>query len=1079
MGSGSAKRKYALPGLILAHAAAVCATVTPVDVFRNGEPAPGLPFPSYSYNFGIPVLVNTGQRSSSGGALLAFAQAYLKTNHTAQDPPHRVGVSSTDGDDGWIDIVMRRSVDGGVTWDANLTVICRNSSLASGVRHSCQQPTPVVDYEVGKVFLMSSLDNWHVRLQESDDDGVSWTPWADARDLDSSLRRPGWGLVFTGLPGGIQLQWPSKYAGRLVLCSSAYWSGGEMDPTGRIVKAGDVLSRYSYSIISDDHGATWRIGSGGQIQPRHTTECSVVQAFTGQGEVYIYSRIWDKTCRGCLGYGRGIAMSVDGGETFDNATLRGLPDTTPDVEGSIASTLVTTTDTATGEATNMTCFYVSSPWSTTRANLTVLESCGAIDAWSNGQVVDAGPSSYSSLGVTYGPINNATLVNLWAWGQPPWGTSASAATTTDTNVQSRATIGGIRFAVVRPIPVAFSPIATPAMASGTATTEQGTVVGTVENGFAVYRGIPYAQPPVDELRLPPPADPKPYESGTWNATEFAPTCLQDHGWPSEQGANTSSEDCLYLNIYQPLQSSQANGSLPVMVYFPAGEFLVGSSNDLENNWPFSPNVILVTVNYRLGWLGFAAMDELRNLSSTNSTGNMGMQDQRAALQWLKQNVAAFNGDPTRITIFGESSGGSSVGYHLANPRSWGLFQRAIGESPGLSQVRTLHDASLNTNYLLALLAQNGSAGCVQKKASVYERFPSMRITSPVIQTLNKCEIDIATGACSLNEECFGFTVPTPQGNASRTCYLHAEGIPAYGGDTYANWTTYVRSVDKRFDGVAQCLMQADPEAMIASGFGSRYGPRTSNLVTDMWAPVIDGVEMSESMLISLKNGSVAPGVPVLMGANKDEASTWMGHDLPPPFLTCGNTTQDALTAWCVAMFGPTIGPQLPTLYTYLDEPLTTCSNGDVDKYYVAAARILRDYTITCPIEEVLAQVQAGAYMYYFTVTPTTSVNVPNPAYLPKIGAFHGAEVPFVFNDTFELATPAERTLSSIMGCMWANFATSGNPNIGPDCGLSSPLPVWPAWTPANGTALVLNTTIRNATLFATDRCAALGHVPPP
>jgi para-nitrobenzyl esterase len=168
---------------------------------------------------------------------------------------------------------------------------------------------------------------------------------------------------------------------------------------------------------------------------------------------------------------------------------------------------------------------------------------------------------------------------------------------------------------------------------------------------------------------------------------------QDHGWTSEQGANTSSEDCLYLNVYRPTNGSRwgSDDPLPVMVYFPAGEFLIGSSNDLENNWAFSPSVVLVTINYRLGWLGkfqpytmlmtaalfhsadvlrsshtslilwglpvfpysssgvgFAALDELRHLSPVNSTGNLGMQDQRAALRWLGRNVAAFGGDPARM-----------------------------------------------------------------------------------------------------------------------------------------------------------------------------------------------------------------------------------------------------------------------------------------------------------------------------------------------------------------------------------------------------------------------------------------------
>ena len=88
------------------------------------------------------------------------------------------------------------------------------------------------------------------RVIESADDGISWTPWAQATDLDATLRRPGWGLVFNGLPGGVQLVAPSPHAGRLVVCSSAYWSGGEMGPDGRISKSGDVGSRYSFAMIS-------------------------------------------------------------------------------------------------------------------------------------------------------------------------------------------------------------------------------------------------------------------------------------------------------------------------------------------------------------------------------------------------------------------------------------------------------------------------------------------------------------------------------------------------------------------------------------------------------------------------------------------------------------------------------------------------------------------------------------------------------------------------------------------------------------------------------------------------------------
>ncbi len=208
--------------------------------------------------------VRTADREDfcSSEQVLAFAQAYVVERAT-MSRVNRLGGTSSDGNDGWIDIVARRGLgsmedDSSVVgpkppWQPGpLQLIFRNSSIATKEYHACQQPTPVVDHVKKKILLLSSLDNWHMRLQESIDDGRTFTPSHLARDLDASLRRPGWGLIFTGLPGGIQLQAPNPHAGRLVLCSSAYWSGGEIAPNGKIVKQGDVLSRYSYSIISDE-----------------------------------------------------------------------------------------------------------------------------------------------------------------------------------------------------------------------------------------------------------------------------------------------------------------------------------------------------------------------------------------------------------------------------------------------------------------------------------------------------------------------------------------------------------------------------------------------------------------------------------------------------------------------------------------------------------------------------------------------------------------------------------------------------------------------------------------------------------
>lgn len=162
---------------------------------------------------------------------------------------------------------------------------------------------------------------------------------------------------------------------------------------GKIVRTGDSKNRYSFTIISDDHGKSWRIGSK-QVQPYHTTECSVAQSFDGGGDLYMYTRIWGHLPGEAR---RGIARSTDGGETWDNATLRGLGDTAPDCEGSMISARLNST----------TCFFVSSPWSTSRANLTVQSSCGstAPAVWSTPVVVRPNTPSavyqgYSSLAAT-------------------------------------------------------------------------------------------------------------------------------------------------------------------------------------------------------------------------------------------------------------------------------------------------------------------------------------------------------------------------------------------------------------------------------------------------------------------------------------------------------------------------------------------------------------------------------------------------------------------------------------------------------------------------------------------------------
>ena len=218
-----------------------------------------------------------------------------------------------------------------------------------------------------------------------------------------------------------------------------------------------------------------------------------------------------------------------------------------------------------------------------------------------------------------------------------------------------------------------------------------------------------------------------------STTTFGPSCLQ-MGSPGAFGSHSawttlnltnSNEDCLYLNVYapaNPVSSSPADaegggggGLVPVMLYLHAGEFRFGAANDAENGFPYFADgkVVLVTANARLGLFGFAALDVLRGRDAANSTGNYGMQDQRAVLEWVQANIAAFGGDPTRVTIFGESSGGSSVAFHLTSKKSHGvgLFKQAIMQSPGLTQSKPWEHASLNTEMAVSVLTAAGSPDC--------------------------------------------------------------------------------------------------------------------------------------------------------------------------------------------------------------------------------------------------------------------------------------------------------------------------------------------------------------------------------
>jgi para-nitrobenzyl esterase len=231
--------------------------------------------------------------------------------------------------------------------------------------------------------------------------------------------------------------------------------------------------------------------------------------------------------------------------------------------------------------------------------------------------------------------------------------------------------------------------------------ESGAVDGVVKGGLTSYFGVPFAAPPVGELRFREPQPVVPWE-GVRKAVAFAPACAQKGvSMPGEKPPVTS-EDCLYLNIWTPAKALSER--LPVIVWIHGGGYKNGSAS-MPLYWGdrlARRGVIIVTVAYRLGPLGFLAHADLTAESSHKSSGNYGLLDQISALEWIRRNIASFGGDPQRVTIAGQSAGAMSVSMLMASPRAKGLFHRAIGQSGGLFE-----PLQLAPSYLLANAERDG------------------------------------------------------------------------------------------------------------------------------------------------------------------------------------------------------------------------------------------------------------------------------------------------------------------------------------------------------------------------------------
>lgn len=209
--------------------------------------------------------------------------------------------------------------------------------------------------------------------------------------------------------------------------------------------------------------------------------------------------------------------------------------------------------------------------------------------------------------------------------------------------------------------------------------------------FHAFLKVPFAEPPLGNLRFLAPEVKKPW-SGIYEATQYSSMCMQIN----LLSASPVSEDCLYLNVFTKNLPSETHKSLkPVIAYIHGGSFQLGSASDHEPHFLMERDVVLVTINYRLGAFGFLS------LGTRDVPGNAGFKDQAMALKWIKKNISKFGGDPSSVTLMGNSAGAYAVTAHMVSPLSQGLFHRVVAMSGSITYQRKLENNYLSLAQKLA------------------------------------------------------------------------------------------------------------------------------------------------------------------------------------------------------------------------------------------------------------------------------------------------------------------------------------------------------------------------------------------
>lgn len=521
-------------------------------------------------------------------------------------------------------------------------------------------------------------------------------------------------------------------------------------------------------------------------------------------------------------------------------------------------------------------------------------------------------------------------------------------------------------------------------------TAQGIVEGFESDGVMVFHSIPFAKPPQGVLRFKPPVYPADSWEGVRNAKGQPSMCPQIK---VTSLFHMGREDCLDVHVYVPRrQNHSGTSALPVMYWIFGGGYVLGDGYEFSfynaKKLSKATNTIVVAVNYRVGPLGFLSHDALQREDSDASTGNMGVRDQQAGLLWVRDNIAAFGGDPSRVSIFGESAGGFSVCWHLASPKSRGLFHAAIIESGSC-------DAD---EFFLPLRSQNDFGDAYS--AAIGCNSSATRTDAEFLACLrSKKTEEIMNGILNW----FNPNWPHRLGNKN------GDGVAR--GPSLAAFERVASS--KPYSELAS-LMPGTQAADILAGL-----PPLAPVMP--WGPTVDGstAGLLDKPLNILRSGK-GNYVPTIWGSNKDEGSMFV--PLVSLVVKGGSfpLTESSLEKTLLHFYknNATMVNEVLTLY-----PLGDYSNNQDDR----AAAILRDCFFTCAMRRAARAMDdhgAKSWLYHFEF-PLKGLG---KLAWNILGNFHASELGFVFN-TWVSGDKESQTMVAAFQRYWGNLAHSLDVNV--------------------------------------------------